>query len=136
MGVQRGSTTGAQDTSSDPSCSMNPKPPSTACNNQGMSSDDDSDLDNVGGADAKAIEQYMSEQEREEGEVDDWVDEFMMDMGTKDDTGPAINDNLARLINQLLSGRMAEEKFKDIMKKHVRPENVNMLVNPRVNPQI
>jgi len=101
-----------------------------------MSSDDDSDFDNVGGADAKAIEQYMSEQEREEGEVDDWVEEIMLDMGKKEDTGPAINDNLARLINQLLSGRTAEEKCKDIMKKHVRPDNVNMLVNSRVNPQI
>ena len=34
MGVQRGSTTGAQDSTSDPSCSMNSNPPSTACNNQ------------------------------------------------------------------------------------------------------
>jgi len=52
---------------------------------------------------ASAIEHYMSEQEREEGEVEDWVDEFVQELNVTEDTGPAINDNLARLLNQLLS---------------------------------
>jgi len=85
------------------------------------------------------VDKYLAdeeeEEEKEEGELD-WVEEFAREYGAEEDTGPAVADNLASLVERMVTVRMPEEKSKPMLDSLLRPANVPMLVNPRVNGDI
>lgn len=58
------------------------------------------------------------------------------DLHLKEKTGPAIEVELAELINDLLKDKMSPEALKTKLDKYARPENVEALRTPKVNPLI
>ncbi|XP_067680279.1 uncharacterized protein [Haliotis asinina] len=79
----------------------------------------------------------------EETQTDDETDDFnslMKDMteffGEEDKTGPVINSDLARSINDGLTKTPNLEKLKAIMEAYKRPKNLEYLMSPRVNAVI
>ena len=66
----------------------------------------------------------------------DWLDEFASELGMPEKTGPAVTENLASLVTKMLKTKIPEERSKTLLEKFVRPENIPLLVNPRVNQHI
>lgn len=58
------------------------------------------------------------------------------DLNLKDKTGPAIEGELAELINALLKDKMSADALKTKLDQYLRPENVEGLRTPKVNPLI
>lgn len=50
--------------------------------------------------------------------------------------GPKISDKLATTINRACTKPPDENKFKEVVKRHPRPENCELLVPPRVNGEL
>lgn len=57
-----------------------------------------------------------------------------LDAGEK--TGPATSETLAKILESLLKEKLPEEKVQEKVNSYVRPENVQGLRTPRVNPLI
>ena len=58
------------------------------------------------------------------------------DLNLKDKTGPAIEGELAELMNALLKDNMTADALKTRLDQHLRHENVEGLRTPKVNPLI
>ncbi len=58
------------------------------------------------------------------------------DLNLKDKTGPAIEGELAELMNALLRDKMSADALKTKLDQYLRPENVEDLRAPKVNPLI
>ena len=74
--------------------------------------------------------------ETEEGELDDWLQEFAANFGGGDTTGPAVGEPLANLVSRMLQHRLPDEKVRELLDKNTRPTNIPLLVNPKVNSEI
>ena len=102
---------------------------------------DDSNSDRDFAVDDDQIDQLFSDSENEpvaaENEAEkDWIDEFGKELDIEEETGPAIPENLAEIVTKMLQKRLPEDKQKDLLNLLPRPENVPMLVAPRVNNSI
>ncbi|XP_031549134.1 uncharacterized protein LOC116286708 [Actinia tenebrosa] len=60
---------------------------------------------------------------------DNLADEF----STSDKTGPAVDSNLATMVEELVKEKLPKSKLDDLMSKYLRPENCKLLVSPKVN---
>ena len=58
------------------------------------------------------------------------------DLNLKEKTGPAIKGKLAEVVNALLKDKMSAEALKAKIDNYVRPENIEGLRTPKVNPLI
>jgi hypothetical protein len=65
----------------------------------------------------------------------DALDELAMMFGDNAKTGEKVNEKLAKIVNGAAGSRLTEEKRKQILTKHPRPENVKVQ-SPRVNKGI
>ena len=59
----------------------------------------------------------------------------LQDYGDEEDCGPDLAQNVAKVISVMAKGKMSEDKIKEKMDKHKRPQNINITV-PRVNNEI
>ncbi|XP_069126635.1 uncharacterized protein [Argopecten irradians] len=63
--------------------------------------------------------------------------EIAQDLSNSDATGPDLNnEKLTKLLSDMLSKRMPDEKLKTKMDEYLRPANVDMLQAPKMNPEI
>ena len=58
------------------------------------------------------------------------------DLNLKEKTGPAIEGELAEVVNALLKDKMSAEALKAKIDNYVHPENIEELRTPKVNPLI
>ena len=58
------------------------------------------------------------------------------DLNLKEKTGPAIEGELAEVVNALLKDKMSGEALKAKIDNYSRPENIEGLPTPKVNPLI
>ena len=58
------------------------------------------------------------------------------DLNLKEKTGPAIEGDLAEVVNALLKDKMSTEVLKAKIDNYARPENIEGLCTPKVNPLI
>ena len=68
--------------------------------------------------------------------ANDWIDELAKDITDMEETGPLLAENFAKLVENVVSKRMAKEKLKSLMDKTLKPSNCSILTSPKVNPQI
>ncbi|CAH3035585.1 unnamed protein product, partial [Pocillopora meandrina] len=74
--------------------------------------------------------------EQNDGSNDPLLSEIAEDFLKADDSGPAIEKQLADFINNLRSKKLPDSKLKDKSAKYLRPANCETLTTPRVNPEI
>ena len=105
-----------------------------------IESDEESDREFA--VDEDHIDQLFSDSENEASQAaepgekeKDWIDEFGLEMEIDEETGPAIPQNLADIVTKMLQKRVSDDKQKEILNLP-RPENVPLLVAPRVNNAI
>ena len=67
---------------------------------------------------------------------DELLKELAEDLTVSEKTSPPLREGLAAIFNNLLSEKMGEEKLKAKLEKYPRPENVQGLRTPKVNPSI
>lgn len=67
---------------------------------------------------------------------DELLKELAQDLTVSEKTSPPLREGLAAIFNNLLSEKMGEEKLKAKLDKYPRPENVQGLRTPKVNPSI
>ena len=67
---------------------------------------------------------------------DEFLKELAQDLTVSEKTSPPLREGLAAIFNNLLSEKMGEEKLKAKLEKYPRPENVQGLRTPKVNPSI
>ena len=53
-----------------------------------------------------------------------------------EDSGPKVNEGVAKRVNSTCTNRLAKEQFSSIQKEYLRPENCNFLKAPRMNPEL
>ena len=53
-----------------------------------------------------------------------------------EDCGPKVNEGVAKRVNSACTKRPAKEQFSSVQKKYLRPENIDFLKAPRVNPEL
>jgi hypothetical protein len=61
--------------------------------------------------------------------------QFQRDLECKDE-GPDIDTNLASLVQAMLKKSPSDEKVKEKLKDHKKPQNCPLLVTPRVNKEV
>ena len=89
--------------------------------------------------DDEQIEALFPESEEEENQdplEKDWIDEFADEMCQEEKTGPAVPDNLATMVTNMLKKKLPEDRMKDLLDKYPRPSNIDLLAPPRVNNSI
>ena len=74
-------------------------------------------------------------QEKPAGQTDDFQN-FVMEFSTSEKTGPPINDDLAKIVNTLLSDKLSKLKIDELTEKYSRPENCEYLVAPKTNKAV
>ena len=62
--------------------------------------------------------------------------EIALDLKVKEQTGKAVNDELARIVDSLLAEKRPDTKLQAKVNLYPRPDNVNGLKTPRVNQLI
>ena len=78
----------------------------------------------------------MNPQKKTKQSEDPLLKELQDEYEEEEETGPKISDQLAKIVNTMALGhKVSEDKLKDRMDKHKRPENCTLQV-PRVNPEI
>ena len=83
---------------------------------------------------ASVLGVYDLQEVREEGEIG-WMQEYRDMYKPNDASGPAISDNMAETVQQIMAGRLPEER-KNLIEKQKRLENLPVLTNPRVNSEV
>ena len=78
------------------------------------------------------IEDSPSEEELEEGQIDDWSSLYCQD----EQLGPALPEAAANLANKALRAPMPAAREKALTDKYLRPDNAPGLQVPKVNPEI
>ena len=71
-----------------------------------------------------------------DGGNDPLLSEIAEDLLNADESGPAVETQLADFINNLWSKKLSDSKLKDKSAKYLRPANCETLATPRVNPEI
>ena len=61
---------------------------------------------------------------------------FVEQFATAEKPGPAIDHDLATIVNELLTEKLTKEKLKPVQQKYLRPENCKNLVTPKINKLI
>ena len=111
-----------------------PRGPAKKPKTANIESDEESDREFA--VDEDHIDQLFSDSDNDATEPvekeKDWIDEFGLEMEIDEETGPAIPQNLADIVTKMLQKRVSEDKQKEILNLP-RPENVPLLVAPRVN---
>ena len=51
-------------------------------------------------------------------------------------TGPAINHDLAAIVNELLTDKLTKDKLESVQDKYLKPENCGDLIAPKINKPI
>ncbi|PFX26321.1 hypothetical protein AWC38_SpisGene9011 [Stylophora pistillata] len=67
---------------------------------------------------------------------EDLLKELAQDLTVREKTSPPLREGLGAIFNTLLSEKMGDEKLKAKLDKYPRPENVQGLRTPKVNPSI
>ena len=67
---------------------------------------------------------------------DPLLSEIAEDFVNADDSGPAVDKQLAEFINNLWSKKLSDTTLKEKSAKYLRPVNCETLTTPRVNPEI
>lgn len=100
--------------------------------------DSDADLQALCGTEADGIskDKPRAPLEQNDGSNDPLLSEIAEDFLNADDSGPAIEKQLADFINNLWSKKLPDSKLKDKSAKYLRPANCETLTTPRVNPEI
>lgn len=66
------------------------------------------------------------------GQLDELVNEF----STSEITSPAVDDELAKIIDGLINNKLPKPKLDELLGKYHRPENCNSLLAPKTNKTI
>ena len=74
--------------------------------------------------------------EQSDGGNDPLLSEIAEDFLNGDESGPAVDKQLAEFITNLWSKKLPDSKLKDKAAKYLRPSNCETLTTPRVNPEI
>lgn len=61
---------------------------------------------------------------------------FVEQFATAEKPGPAIDHDLATIVNELLTEKLTKEKLEPVQQKYLRPENCENLVTPKINKPI
>jgi hypothetical protein len=61
---------------------------------------------------------------------------FVEQFATGERTGPAIDHDLATLVNDLLTEKLPKEKLEPVQDKYLKPENCENLIAPKINKPI
>jgi len=83
------------------------------------------------GSESDGVEEFLSEGPAEGGDFD-FMDFYESDCAT----GENVSDQLAKLCQSALTGKVKEEKLKQIKQKHLRPANAEYVQTPQVNDVI
>ena len=67
--------------------------------------------------------------ENSKSSFEDLVEEF----ATTEKTGPAVHKKLAKMVEELIKGKLPKPKLEEIINKYPRPENCTLLVSPKGN---
>ena len=86
--------------------------------------------------DEDQIDLFLASDSEKENDEGDWLSEFARDLAGSEESGPAINEELAGIVEKMLKNKLTEDKAKELLAKYLRPENVPTLANPRVNAHI
>ena len=74
--------------------------------------------------------------ERSDGSNDPLLSEIAEDFANADDSGPAVDKQLAEFINNLSSKKLSDTTLKEKSAKYLRQVNCDTLTTPKVNPEI
>ena len=61
---------------------------------------------------------------------------FVEQFATAEKPGPAIDHDLATIVNELLTEKLTKDKLEPVQQKYLRPENCENLVTPKINKPI
>ena len=86
--------------------------------------------------DKSAKDKPRARLEQSDGSNDPLLSEIAEDFVNADDSGPAVEKQLAEFINNLWSKKLSDTKLKEKSAKYLRPANCETLTTPRVNPEI
>lgn len=67
---------------------------------------------------------------------DSLLSDIEQNFSQQEDTGPAISQKLAAIINQRWSEKLYDHKLREKRDKYPRPANCERVIVPRVNPEI
>ncbi|CAB4030930.1 Poly P3, partial [Paramuricea clavata] len=62
--------------------------------------------------------------------------ELLKQFAPGEQTGPAIDHDLATIVNELLTEKLTKEKLEPVQDKYLKPENCENLVAPKINKPI
>lgn len=76
--------------------------------------------------------------EKEDGELDDVLDQLAQEFDGEEVTGPDVSEKLAAIVNRMARAKLAKEKLRDKMNDEAyrRPSNCQNLVVPKINPEM
>lgn len=132
--------------SSDTNDQQNSKRRKNNSKDEMSASDGSDDEDNDSDADIRALcatktdksikEKPRARLEQSDGSNDPLLSEIAEDFVNADDSGPAVEKQLAEFINNLWSKKLSDTTLKEKSAKYLRPVNCETLTTPRVNPEI
>jgi len=132
--------------SSDTNDQQNSKRRKNNSKDEMSASDGSDDEDNDSDADIRALcatktdkstkEKPRARLEQSDGSNDPLLSEIAEDFVNADDSGPAVEKQLAEFINNLWSKKLSDTTLKEKSVKYLHPVNCETLTTPRVNPEI
>ena len=69
-------------------------------------------------------------------DTDSLLSDIAQELSEQEPTGPAVNEDLAAMLNKRWTTKMSDKKLNDKLELIQRPENCSGLIVPRVNPEI
>ena len=70
------------------------------------------------------------------GDTDSLLSDIAQDLSEQEPTGPAVNEDLAVMLNMRWARKMSDKKLSDKLELIQRPKNCSGLIVPRVNSEI
>ena len=69
-------------------------------------------------------------------DTDSLLSDIAQELSEQEPTGPAVNEDLAAMLNKRWTTKMSDKKLNDKLELIQRPQNCSGLIVPRVNPEI
>lgn len=97
--------------------------------------DMDMEIENLMNEPGSSCALDTSVDEKEFGSDQDELHDFMQEYENEEEAGPKVAESLAKLIDTMMKGKLAEEKLKEKFAQYKSPANCNLTV-PRVNAEL
>lgn len=105
-------------------------------NTQDTDPDPDAQIEELMIHNVITMEKTSNDENLVEDDATECLDDIEQEYEGESDSGPAIHEKFAKLLLTMSKGKMEVETLKMKLEKHKRPQNCEMLIVPRVNPEI